>query len=125
MAIAAELAVASRSAETMSPTALDEATARLVAVVESLPAVNQIILQHICAHLRKIDAVSSKMTTENLAICWAPCLFRCADISLALANAKKEIGITGLLIGKLPLPEDRFQADWCNFRSLVAARRDL
>ena len=35
---------------------------------------------------------------------------------MALANAKREICVTELLIAELPLPEDQLQADWAKFQ---------
>ena len=37
---------------------------------------------------------ASKMSPENLAIVFAPCLFRNADLMKALANAQREIVLT-------------------------------
>ena len=99
MAVASEFASVSRQAAEDGSETADEwqvkACARLATVVEGLPDANRAVLHHVCACLRRIDPVATKMTADNLAICWAPCFFRCADISVALDNAKKEIFVTG------------------------------
>jgi hypothetical protein len=127
MAIAAEFAGANRhAAEGCADTGGDwqvEACDRLATVVQELPEPNRAVLQHVCACLRRIDPVTTKMTIDNLAICWSPCLFRCADISIALANAKKEIFVTGLLITKLHLAEEVLEQDWSDFRAMLEQRR--
>ena len=95
----------------------------IVQVVKGLPDANRAVLHHVCAFLRRIDPVATKMTADNLAICWAPCFFRCADISVALANIKKEVFVTGLLFTKLQLPEEVLERDWSDFRAMLERRR--
>lgn len=73
-------------------------------VTAMLPEENLLVLHHLCSFLRRVDAAASKMTPENLAIVFAPCLFRHPDLMKALANAQKEIVFTRLLLDTLPLP---------------------
>jgi hypothetical protein len=46
----------------------------------SLPLANRRVLLHVVELLREIDPQSTKMTPDNLAICFSPCFFRCADM---------------------------------------------
>lgn len=46
----------------------------------SLPPFNRRVLMHVCVLLREIDPQTTRMTIDNLAICFAPCFFRCADM---------------------------------------------
>ena len=49
-------------------------------VLMSLPPANRRVLLHVIELLRDIDPQSTKMTPDNLAICFSPCFFRCADM---------------------------------------------
>jgi hypothetical protein len=70
--------------------------------------------------LREIDAGATRMTVQNLAICLAPCFFRCEDMGAALANAQKEILITKVMIMELPLPTEELAAEREAFRGCFA-----
>lgn len=49
-------------------------------LLAGLPPGNKRVLQHVCEFLREIEPHASKMTADNLAICFAPCFFRCEDM---------------------------------------------
>ena len=49
-------------------------------LIEGLPATHKRVLQHVVQFLREIDPVSTRMNPDNLAICFAPCFFRNADM---------------------------------------------
>ena len=51
-------------------------------LVASLPQPNRRVLLHVCEFLRGIDPGATRMTADNLAICFAPCLFRCEDMMM-------------------------------------------
>ena len=63
-----------------------------------LPEANLMLIHHLCSFLRRVDGVASKMTAENLAIVFAPCLFRHPDLMTALANAQKEVSNSHLIL---------------------------
>jgi hypothetical protein len=81
-----------------------EVVGRVKNVTQMLPEPNLMVIFHLCSFVRRVDAVASRMTSENLAIVFAPCLFRNPDLMKALANAQKEIIFTRLLFDALPLP---------------------
>ena len=57
----------------------------------SLPPANRRVLQHVCEMLREIDPQSTKMTPDNLAICFSPCFFRCADMMQVRARPPRKL----------------------------------
>ena len=62
------------------------------------------------------------MTPHNVAIVFAPCFFRNADLMAALANAQKEIVLVQLLLEHVVLPADAVLAvDRAAFYNLVAS----
>ena len=64
------------------------------------------------------------MTADNLAIVFAPCLFRNPDLMAALKNAQQEIQFTALLIRALPLSsasEQQLAADRAAYWHYVSA----
>ena len=60
----------------------------------SLPPANRRVLQHVCEMLREIDPQSTKMTPDNLAICFSPCFFRCADMMQVRAHSPRKLRCT-------------------------------
>ena len=94
----------------------------LSTLFDKLMPLQRKVLEVLLGFLRQIDPVASRMPAHNVAIIFAPCCFRNADLMAALANAQKEILFVQLLLDHAPLPpESAFAADRAAFYSLVAA----
>lgn len=52
----------------------------IAALLERLPALHKRVVFQLCEFLSRVDPVASKMTPENLAIVFAPCILRHADL---------------------------------------------
>eukprot|EP01051_Picozoa_sp_SAG22_P012714 SAG22_NODE_1348_length_4662_cov_2.722113_4_plen_182_part_00 len=80
----------------------------VIDMLAKLPPVNQVVIQHLVGFLSKLDPTASKMTADNLAIVFAPCLFRHPDLQVAMTNSRTEIKITKIIIAEW---EEIFGAD--------------
>lgn len=71
---------------------------QIATLINELPEYNRFLLNHLCHFLTRIDPDASKMTSNNLAIVFAPCLLRHPDLQVALANSRREIAFTQFLL---------------------------
>ena len=89
-----------RIAEECGGADVDEAkiVGELGGLLDKTPHHHKLLTYQLCEFLQAVDPVATKMTPENLAIVFAPCLLRHPDLMVALTNSRKEIAFTRMLV---------------------------